>query len=99
MLLVSNLANAYFVKKYSFYRQRDRDMSSTMQSMSRREGPFLVIMGDSLTNNANYPSQICGYRTINMGLDGAKASRFIQYAEQQLSSSNLHPSLCLCPWC
>jgi hypothetical protein len=55
MLLVSNLANAYFVKKYSFYRQRDRDMSSTMQSMSRREGPFLVIMGDSLTNNAISP--------------------------------------------
>ena len=59
MLLVSNLANAYFVKKYSFYRQRDRDMSSTMQSMSRPEGPFLVIMGDSLTNDAHFPSQVC----------------------------------------
>jgi lysophospholipase L1-like esterase len=51
----------------------------------------VVIFGDSLTNNAHFPSQICGYRTINMGIDGAKASTFIQYAEQ-MSFSNLHPS-------
>jgi hypothetical protein len=46
----------------------------------------------SLTNNAHFPSQICGHRMINMAIDGAKTSTFIQYAEQ-MSSSNLHPSL------
>jgi hypothetical protein len=89
-LLVSNLATAYIVKKNST--NPYRDMTNAMLSMSRPGGPFVVIIGDSLTNNAHFPSQICGYRTINMGIDGAKASTFIQYAEQ-MSLSNLHPSL------
>jgi len=89
-LLVSNLATAYIVKKNST--NPYRDMTNAMLSMSRPGGPFVVIIGDSLTNNAHFPSQICGYRTINMGIDGAKASTFIPYAEQ-MSFSNLHPSL------
>ena len=88
-LLVSNLATAYIVKKNSI--NPYRDVNNAMLSMSRPGGPFVVIIGDSLTNNAHFPSQICGYRTINMGIDGAKASTFIQYAEQ-MSFSNLHPS-------
>ena len=89
-LLVSNLATAYIVKKNSI--NPYRDMNNAMQSMSRADGPFVVIIGDSLTNNAHFPSQICKYRTINMGIAGARASTFIQYAEQ-MSFSNLHPSL------
>jgi hypothetical protein len=89
-LLVSNLAAAYVVKKNSI--NPYRDMINAMLSMSDPGGPFVVIIGDSLANNAHFPSQICGYRTINMGIDGAKASTFIQYAEQ-MSFSNLHPSL------
>jgi hypothetical protein len=89
-LLVSNLATAYIVKKKSI--NPYRDMTNAMLSMARPGGPFVVIIGDSLTNNAHFPSQICGHRTINMGIDGAKASTFIQYAEQ-MSSSNFHPSL------
>jgi hypothetical protein len=89
-LLVSNLATAYIVKKNSI--NPYRDMTNAMQSMSRADGPFVVIIGDSLTNNAHFPSQICKYQTINMGIAGARASTFIQYAEQ-MSFSNLHPSL------
>ena len=88
-LLVSNLATAYIVKKNSI--NPYRDMNNAMLSMSRPGGPFVVIFGDSLTNNAHFPSQICGYRTINIGIDGANASTFIQFAEQ-MSFSNLHPS-------
>jgi hypothetical protein len=84
-LLVSNLATAYIVKKNST--NPYRDMTNAMLSMSRPGGPFVVIIGDSLTNNAHFPSQICGYRTINMGIDGAKASTFIQYAEQCRSAT------------
>jgi len=79
-LLVSNLATAYIVKKNSI--NPYRDMNNAMQSMSRADGPFVVIIGDSLTNNAHFPSQICKYRTINMGIAGGRASTFIQYAEQ-----------------
>jgi len=89
-LLVSNLATAYVVRKYSI--NPYRDAINAMQSMSRADGPFVVIIGDSLTKNASFPSQICKYRTINMGIAGARASTFIQYAEQ-MSFSNLHPSL------
>jgi GDSL-like lipase/acylhydrolase family protein len=89
-LLISNLTTAYFVKKYSI--NPYRDMSNAMLSMSRPGGPFVAILGDSLANNAHFPSQICGYRTVNMSIDGAKASTFIQYAEQ-MSFGNLHPSL------
>ena len=89
-LLVSNLATAYIVKKTSF--NPHRDMTNAMLSMARPGGPFVVIIGDSLTNNAHFPSEICGHQIIKMGIDGAKASTFIQYAEQ-MSSSNLHPSL------
>jgi hypothetical protein len=89
-LLVSNLATAYIVKKSSI--NPFRDMNNAMRSMSRADGPFVVIIGDSLTNNTHFPSQICKYRTINMGIAGARASTFIQYAEQ-MSFSNLHPSL------
>jgi hypothetical protein len=89
-LLVSNLATAYVVKKNSI--NPYRDMINAMKSISRADEPFVVIIGDSLTNNARFPSQICKYRTINMGIAGARASTFIQYAEQ-MSFSNLHPSL------
>jgi len=84
------LATAYIVRKNSF--NPHRDMINAMQSMSRADGPFVVIIGDSLTDNAHFPSQICKYRTISIGIAGAKASTFIQYAEQ-MSFSNLHPSL------
>ena len=93
-LLVSNLATAYFVRKTSI--NPYRDMTNAMLSMARPDGPFVVIIGDSLTNNAHFPSEICGHRTVKMGIDGAKASTFIQYAEQ-MSSSNLHPSLVSSP--
>jgi hypothetical protein len=89
-LLVSNLATAYIVKKNSS--NPYRDAINAMQLMSRADGSFVVIIGDSITNNARFPSQICKYRTINMGIAGARASTFIQYAEQ-MSFSNLHPSL------
>ena len=89
-LLVSNLATAYIVRKASI--NPYRDMTNAMLSMARPDGPFVVIIGDSLTDNARFPSEICGHRIIKMGIDGAKASTFIQYAEQ-MSSSNLHPSL------
>jgi hypothetical protein len=89
-LLVSNLATAYIVKRSSI--NPYREMSNVMLSMSLPGEPFVVIIGDSLANNAHFPSQICGHRTINMGIDGARASTFIQYAEQ-MSFSKLHPSL------
>jgi lysophospholipase L1-like esterase len=89
-LLVSNLATAYIVKKKSV--NPYRDMSNAMLAMSRAAGPYAVIIGDSLTNNARFPAQICGYQTVSMGIDGAKASTFIQYAEQ-MSFSKLHPAL------
>lgn len=89
-LLVSNVATAYLVKKKTI--NPYRDMMDAMASMSRSDGRFVTIIGDSLTSKAHFPSQICGYRTINMGIAGARASTFIPYAEE-MSFSNLHPSL------
>jgi hypothetical protein len=64
VLVASNITTGYFVKKNVDYQ---REMVEALAKMSRTNGPFIVIIGDSLTQNARLPASVCGIPLINAG--------------------------------
>ena len=89
VLVASNITTGYVVTK-KFDHQRD--MVEALARMSRTNGPFIVIIGDSLTQNKHLPSLVCGMPLINAGLDGSRASTFIPFAEE-MTARQLSPAL------
>src|SRR5258708_12588743 len=71
VLVASNITTGYVVKKNV---DHQRDMVEALAKMSRTNGPFIVIIGDSLTQNARLPASVCGIPLINAGIGGRRAS-------------------------
>jgi hypothetical protein len=55
-------------------------------------GPFVVILGDSITQNARLPETVCGMPLINAGTGGSRASTYIRFAEE-MRAQKISPSL------
>lgn len=92
-LIISNLATGYVVKKNSRPKiDPYSDMAHAMSDLSISDGRSVAIIGDSITRRAKFPEQICGLRVVNMGIAGARASAFIQYAEEMRDRA-LHTKL------
>jgi lysophospholipase L1-like esterase len=89
VLVASNITTGYFVKKNVDYQ---REMVEALAKMSRTNGPFIVIIGDSLTQNARLPASVCGIPLINAGIGGSRASTFIPFAEE-MTARQLSPAL------
>jgi lysophospholipase L1-like esterase len=43
--------------------------------------PFILILGDSITQRAPLPDKVCGYPIINAGISGSRAGNLIPFAE------------------
>jgi lysophospholipase L1-like esterase len=67
-------------------------MLEALEKMSRTNGTFIVIIGDSLTQNARLPASVCGTPLINAGIGGSRASTFIPFAEE-MTARQLSPAL------
>ena len=93
MLVASNITTGYVVKKSV---DHQRDMVEALAKMSRTNGPFIVIIGDSLTENARLPASVCGIPLINAGIGGSRASNFIPFAEE-MRARQLSPALTFGP--
>lgn len=65
VLVASNITTGYVVKKNV---DHQRDMVEVLAKMSRTHGPFIVIIGDSLTQNAPLPVSVCGIPLVNAGI-------------------------------
>jgi hypothetical protein len=61
VLVASNLATGYVVKKNARPKvDYQRDMAESLAKMNSANGPFIVMIGDSLTQNRHLPASICG---------------------------------------
>src|SRR3984885_6988657 len=89
VLAASNITTGYVVKKNV---DHQRDMLEALEKMSRTNGAFIVIIGDSLTQNARLPASVCGAPLINAGIGGSRASTFIPFAEE-MTARQLSPAL------
>jgi hypothetical protein len=93
VLVASNIATGYVVKKNARQKvDHHRDMVEALAKMNSTNGPFIVIIGDSLTQNKHLPASICGMPLINAGIDGSRASTFIPFAEE-MTALKLSPAL------
>ena len=89
VLAASNITTGYVVRKNV---DHQRDMLEALEKMSRTNGAFIVIIGDSLTQNARLPASVCGTPLINAGIGGSRASTFIPFAEE-MTARQLSPAL------
>jgi hypothetical protein len=89
VLVASNITTGYVVKKNV---DHQRDMLEALENISRTNGAFIVIIGDSLTQNARLPASVCGIPLINAGIGGSRASTFIPFAEE-MTARQLSPAL------
>ena len=93
VLVASNLATGYVVNKNARPKvDHQRDMAEALAKMNGVNGPFIVIIGDSLTKNKHLPASVCGMPLINAGIDGSRASTFIPFAEE-MTALKLSPAL------
>jgi lysophospholipase L1-like esterase len=93
VLVASNILTGYVVKKNAPPKvDPQRDMRNALAKMSDIRGPFVVILGDSLTQNARLPTSVCGTPLINAGVSGSRASTFIPFAEE-MTALQLSPTL------
>src|SRR5258708_39941479 len=79
VLVASNITTGYVVKKNV---DQQRDMVEALAKMSRTNGPFIVIIGDSLTQNARLQASVCGIPLINAGIGGRGGSNFLSFWEE-----------------
>jgi lysophospholipase L1-like esterase len=60
-----------------------RQVRVLMRQMRQLNGkPFIVVIGDSITEAAPLPDAVCGIAIINAGIGGSRTSNFIPFAEE-----------------
>jgi hypothetical protein len=91
-LIASNVATGYVVKRNAGSVDNQREMANALTRMGSVNGPFVVILGDSITQNARLPDTVCGMPLINAGTGGSRASTYIPFAEE-MRAQKILPSL------
>jgi hypothetical protein len=93
VLIASNVATGLVVQKIARPKDdRQRDMVNALARMGSVNGPFVVILGDSITQNARLPDTVCGMPLINAGTGGSRTSTYIPFAEE-MRAHKISPSL------
>src|SRR5258708_34601335 len=77
VLVASNITTGYVVKKNV---DHQRDMVEALAKMSSSNGPFIVIIGDSLTQNARLPASVGGIPLINAGIGGSSGGTVCSFS-------------------
>src|SRR5258706_16159229 len=88
VLVASNITTGYVVKKNV---DHQRDMVEALAKMSRTNGPFIAIIGDSLTQDARLPASVCGIPLINAGIGGRCGITFISFSGEEKARKLLPP--------
>jgi len=93
LLIGSNIATGLLVQKtlrpLIFAQADTADILIRIRNLN---GPFIVILGDSITASAHLPESVCGLPLVNVGKGGGRASTFISFAED-MSAARLIPAL------
>lgn len=67
-----------------------RDLMRLMRQM--HDKPFVLVIGDSITQRAPLPDEICGFPVVNAGIAGSRVSNFIPFAET-MKGFDIKPAL------
>lgn len=79
LLVTSNVATAYITAKNA---RPKRHSVETVLNEVRGTSSTVVILGDSLVEDAKFPREVCGVPIINGGIGGSRAASVIAIAEQ-----------------
>ncbi|MET4630460.1 lysophospholipase L1-like esterase [Bradyrhizobium sp. I1.8.5] len=85
LLVITNVATFYITKKNA------RPKRHSVESVQAEIGPAtgVVIMGDSLVEDAKFPASLCGRQIVNAGIGGAGASTLLAIAEKMQSKPEM----------
>ena len=86
LLIASNVATAYVTAKNA---RPKRHSIETVLNQVRYTSATVVILGDSLVEDAKFPEEVCGLPIINGGIGGSGAASIIPIAEQMHGSPAL----------
>lgn len=92
VLLISNMLTGYASRRTPPKIAVQPETANAVRSMYKIDGPFIVILGDSITAAAPLPASVCGVPLINAAKGGSRASNFIPFAEE-LNAYGLAPAL------
>jgi len=59
---------------------RDR-VHSLLNRIRQLKRPFVLVIGDSITEGAELPGHVCGYPVINAGISGSRVAHLIPLVE------------------
>src|ERR1700721_1098420 len=93
MLVASNITTGYVVKENV---DHQRDMVEALAKMSRTNGPFIVMIGNSLTQNARLPASVCGIPLINAGIGGESCINLHSVCRRDYGSTIITGPYCHC---
>ena len=85
LLVVSNVTSFYVAKKNA--RPKQHSIETVQTEVAHAAG--IVIMGDSLVEDAKFPSSLCGLPIVNAGIGGAGVSTLLAIAEKMRSKPAL----------
>lgn len=93
LVLALVASNAYFAaRRRTVVIYRD-DLASAIDDMVRHRGrPFVLMIGDSITERSTLPLEVCGVPLVKVGIGGSRASTFIPLAEV-MNSRKIAPSI------
>ncbi|MET4307961.1 GDSL-type esterase/lipase family protein [Bradyrhizobium sp. RT4b] len=85
LLVASNVATFYVTKKNA--RPKGHSVESVLAEVRTATG--IVMMGDSLVEDAKFPPALCGLRIVNAGIGGAKSSTLLAIADKMQATPAL----------
>lgn len=85
LLVVSNAATFYVTMKNA--RPKRHSVESVLAEANSSSG--IVIIGDSLVEDAKFPPSVCGIPITNAGIGGAKTSTLLAIAQNMVAKPSL----------
>lgn len=56
--------------------------TNLLRQMRQIGRPFVLVIGDSITEGSTLPDEVCGYPIINAGISGSRAANLMPFAEE-----------------
>lgn len=93
VLIASNAATFLILRRQiAVLATYQNDFSRAINARAGIDGPFILMIGDSITERSNLPNEICRMPLIKVGVGGSRASSFVPFAEE-MNAKNIVPSL------
>ncbi len=94
LLLTFFASNAatFVVSRRSEAAKHQTNFSSPISVLADNKRPFVLMIGDSITERSKLPGEVCGIPLVKIGIGGSRASAFIPMAED-MNAKSISPLL------